>query len=64
MSQYKRKLEASNRRLTHLGSEYTRSKDAAICRQKLNLMFRELSAQMVCLSDQNAELMRKLEKQK
>ena len=64
MSQYKRKLEASNQRLTHLGGEYTRSKDDAIRRQKLNLMFRELSAQIVCLSEQNVELMRKLEKQK
>ena len=64
MSQYKRKLEASNRRLTQLCVEYTRSKDDAICRQKLNLMFRELSAQIICLSEQNVELMRKLEKQK
>lgn len=64
MLQYKRKLEASNRRLTHLGGEYVRSKDDAIRRQKLNLMFRELSAQLVCLSEQNIELMRKLEKQK
>ena len=60
----KQKVEASNRRLLNLGNEYARAKDDAICRQKLNLMFRELSAQLVCLSDQNAELMRKLEKQK
>mgnify|MGYP004195145257 CR=1 FL=1 len=61
---YKQKIEASNRRLINLGNEYARSKDDAICRQKLNLMFRELSAQMVCLSEQNIELMRKLEKYK
>ena len=41
----KQKVEASNRRLIKLGGEYARSKDDAICRQKLNIMFRELSAQ-------------------
>ena len=60
----KQKIEASNRRLINLGNEYARSKDDAICRQKLNIMFRELSAQMVCLSEQNLELARKLEKHK
>ena len=64
MTNSKQKAEASNRRLINLGNEYARLKDDAICRQKLNLMFRELSAQLVCLSEQNAELMRKLEKQK
>jgi hypothetical protein len=62
--QSKQKIEASNRRLINLGNEYARSKDDATCHQKLNLMFRELSAQLVCLSEQNVELMRKLEKQK
>ena len=62
--QSKQKIEASNRRLVNWGGEYARSKDDAIYRQKLNLMFRELSAQLVCLSEQNVELMRKLEKQK
>ena len=62
--QSKQKIEASNRRIMNLGNEYARSKDDAICRQKLNLMFRELSAQMAYLSEQNVELMRKLEKQK
>ena len=57
-------VAASNRRLINLGNEYARSKDDAIYRQKLNLMLRELSAQIVCLSEQNIELMRKLEKQK
>ena len=60
----KQKVDASNRRLLNLGNEYARAKDENNCRQKLNLMFRELSAQIVCLSDQYAELMRKLEKQK
>ena len=60
----KQKIDASNRRLLNLGNEYTRAKDDAIRRQKLTLMFRELSAQMVCLSEQNIELMRKLERQK
>ena len=64
MTNSKQKVEASNRRLINLGNEYARLKDDAICRQKLNLMFRELSAQMVCLSEQNIELMRKFEKQK
>jgi hypothetical protein len=64
MTNFKQKIEASNRRLMNLGNEYARSKDDAIFRQKLNLILRELSAQMVCLSEQNAELMRKLEKQK
>lgn len=64
MANLKQKVDASNRRLLNLGNQYARSKDDAICRQKLNLMFRELSAQLVCLSEQNAELMRKLEKQK
>ena len=64
MTNSKQKVEASNRRLINLGIEYARLKDEAICRQKLNIMFRELSAQMVCLSEQNIELMRKLEKQK
>ena len=64
MTNSKQKVEASNRRLINLGNEYARLKDDAICRQKLNLMFRELSAQMVCLSEQNIELMRKLEKYK
>ena len=62
--QSKQKIEASNRRLVNFGNEYARSKDDAICRQKLNIMFRELSAQLVCLSEQNVELMRKIEKQK
>ena len=62
--QRKQKIEASNRRIMNLGNEYARSKDDAICRQKLNLMFRELSAQMAYLSEQNVELMRKLEMQK
>ena len=62
--QRKQKIEASNRRIMNLGNEYARSKDDAICRQKLNLMFRELSVQMAYLSEQNVELMRKLEKQK
>jgi hypothetical protein len=47
-----------------LGNEYARSKDDATRHQKLNLMLWELSAQMVCLSEPNIELMRKLEKQK
>ncbi len=64
MSKNKQKIEAAHRRLIGIGTEYTRAKDDATCRQKLNLMFRELSAQMVCLSEQNIELMRKLEKQK
>ena len=64
MTNFKQKIEASNRRLMNLGNEYARSKDDAIFRQKLNRILRELSAQMVCLSEQNAELMRKLEKQK
>lgn len=64
MWQYKSKVEASNRRLTNLGGEYERSKNDAIRRQKFNLIVRELSAQIVCLSEQNVELMRKLEKQK
>lgn len=62
--QRKQKIEASNRRIMNLGNEYARSKDDTICRQKLNLMFRELSVQMAYLSEQNVELMRKLEKQK
>ena len=64
MTNSKQKVEVSNRRLINFGIEYARLKDEAICRQKLNIMFRELSAQMVCLSGQNIELMRKLEKQK
>ena len=64
MRNFKQKIEASNRSLMNLGNEYARSKDDANCRQKLNLMFRELSAQLVFLSEQNIELMRKLEKQK
>ena len=64
MQNLKQIMASANRRVMNLGNEYSRSKDDAICRQKLNLMFRELSAQMVCLSEQNIELMRKLEKQK
>ena len=64
MRNLKQIMASANRRVMNLGNEYARSKDDAVCRQKLNLMFRELSAQMVCLSEQNIELMRKLEKQK
>ena len=64
MANLKQKVDASNRRLLNLGNEYARSKDDGVRRQKLNLMFRELSAQMVCLSEQNIVLMRKLEKHK
>ena len=64
MIKIKQKIDTSNRKLINLGNEYARSRDDVICRQKLNLMFRELSAQMVYLSEQNIELMRKLEKQK
>ena len=58
------KINTSFKKINTLGNEYVRSKDDAVCRQKLNLIFREVSAQMVCLSEQNIELMRKLEKQK
>jgi len=64
VSQLHQKIVTLNRKMLTSGNEYARSKDDAICRQKLNLMFRELSAQMECLSEQNIELMRKLEKQK
>ena len=64
MANLKQKVDALNCRLLNLGNEYVRSKDDATRHQKLNLMFRELSAQMVCLSEQNIELMRKFEKQK
>ena len=60
----KRKIETLHRKVSNLGNEYARAKDDVIRRQKLNLMLRELSAQMVCLSEQNIELMHKLEKQK
>ena len=58
------RISGSNKRINSVGNEYARSKDDTICRQKLNMMFRELSAQIVCLSEQNIELMRKLEKKK
>jgi hypothetical protein len=58
------KINTSFKKINTLGNEYARAKDDTIFRQKLNLMFRELSAQMVCLSEQNIELMRKLEKYK
>ena len=58
------KINTSFKKINTLGYEYARSKDDAVCRQKLNLMLRELSSQMVCLSEQNIELMRKLEKYK
>lgn len=58
------KINTSFKKINTLGNEYTRTKDGAICRQKHNLILRELSAQIVCLSEQNIELMRKLEKQK
>ena len=58
------KINASCKKINTLGNEYVRAKDDTIRRQKINLMFRELSAQMVCLSEQNIALMRKLEKQK
>lgn len=61
---FKNKVIASEKKVISLGGEYARSKNDAVCRQKLTLMFRELSAQLVCLSEQNIELMRKLEKQK
>ena len=64
MNNFKNKMDTSKRKICTLGAEYTRSKDDTNCRQKINLMFRELSAQLVCLSEQNAELMRKIEKQK
>ena len=64
VSQLHQKIVTLNRKMLTSGNEYARSKDDAFCRQKLNLMFRELSAQMECLSEQNIELMRKLEKQK
>jgi hypothetical protein len=64
MFMQKQKFVASIQRLRLHGNEYARAKDDAVCRQKLNLMFRELSAQIVCLSEQNVELMRKLEKLK
>ena len=64
MTNSKQKVEASNRRLINLGNEYARSKDDATSNKKLNLLFRELSAQMVCLLEKNIELMRKIEKQK
>ena len=47
-----------------IDTKYARSKDNTTRHQKLNLMFRELSAQLICLSEQNVELMRKIEKQK
>jgi hypothetical protein len=44
-------------------SNSTRAKNGAIRRQKLNLIVREFSPQMVCLSEKFFELMRKVEKQ-
>ena len=64
MNKIKQKIEAAYRRLISSGTEYARAKDDATCRQKLNFMLRELSAQMVCLSEQNIELIRKLEQHK
>ena len=64
MNNFKNKMDTSKRKICTFGAEYIRSEDDAVCRQKLNFMLRELSAQMVCLSEQNIELMRKLEKQK
>ena len=61
---FKNKITAAEKKVISLGGEYARSRDDAVRCQKLNLMFRELSAQMVCLSEQNIELVRKLEKQK
>ncbi len=58
------KINTSFKKINTLGHEYARSKDDTVCRQKLNLMFRELSTQMVCLSEHNIELMRKIEKHK
>ena len=64
MTNHKQKLQTSHRRLINLGNEYVRAKDEVLACQKLSLLFRELSAQIVCISEQNIELMRKLEKQK
>ena len=57
-------ISSSNRKLINLCNEYTHVADDARRRQKLGIILRELSAQLVCLSEQNVELMRKLEKQK
>ncbi len=64
MTQIVQQIKTSNRKLITISNEYARSKDDNICRQKLKMMFRELSAQIVFLSEQNIELMRKLEKKK
>ena len=57
------KIKSSHQKLVLISNDYFRGKDSVIRRQKLSSMLRELSAQIVCLSEQNFELMRKLEKQ-
>ena len=64
MTNTKQKIETSHRKVINLGNEYARTKDGAIRHQKLNLMLRELSAQVVSLPEQNVQIMRKIEKQK
>jgi hypothetical protein len=64
MQHLKNKIATSRRRLISVGNEFVRVKDKTSARQKLNILIQEISAQIVYLSEQNAELMRKLEKQK
>jgi hypothetical protein len=56
------KFQASSLKVSTLGNEYVRAKSDPMMRQKLSQILKELSAQMLWLSEQNAELMRKLEK--
>jgi hypothetical protein len=56
------KFQASSLKVSTLGNEYVRAKRDPMMRQKLSQILKELSAQMLWLSEQNAELMRKLEK--
>ena len=57
-------IKSKEKKTYSLSNEYVLAKEDKQCRQKLGQVFKELSAQMVCLSEQNIELMRKLEKQK
>jgi len=56
------KFQASSLKVRTLGNEYVRAKDDSVIRQKLSLILKELSSQIAWLSEQNVELMRKLEK--
>ena len=56
IQQLKSQIDASGRKISALGNEYSRSKDEISARKVLVKMFAEISTQTSLLAEQNAQM--------